>query len=151
MKKDPEKNLRRKSLLNRIADSMEITITIILLVGVVAYLLDVVLQYFMRTTLLDFEYALLLEQMLNLIIGIEFARMLCIHSTDAIVDVLLFAVARYIIVNHASILITVSGVVAIAILFGVRKYLIPDLSPGNDEEAAGEKEATLDNTTRISA
>lgn len=64
-----------------------------------------------------------LKMMFNLIIGIEFIKMLCRHDLDSVVEVLLFAVARYMIVEHLSIYQTLVGVIAIAILFVIRKFL----------------------------
>lgn len=59
----------------------------------------------------------------ELIIGVEFIKMLAKHTPSATVDVLLFAVARQIIVSHDNMLNVVFGVAAIGLLFAIRKYL----------------------------
>lgn len=64
-----------------------------------------------------------LEKALNLIIGIEFVKMLCNHRPGTIIEVLLFAIARQMIVEHLGILEIIVGVTSIAILFATRKYL----------------------------
>ncbi|WP_341876948.1 transporter associated domain-containing protein [Defluviitalea saccharophila] len=64
-----------------------------------------------------------LSHALQLIIGVEFIKMLAKHTPGSAVEVLLFAVARKLITNHGSMLDLLIGVLAIAILFGVRKYL----------------------------
>lgn len=64
-----------------------------------------------------------LKATFNIIIGIELLKMLCRHDLDSVVEVLLFAVARSIIVEHMPILETLLGILAIAILFLVRKFL----------------------------
>lgn len=61
--------------------------------------------------------------MFDLIIGIELLKMLCRHDLDSIVEVLLFSVAREMIIEHMPIYLELVGIMAIAILFLVRKYL----------------------------
>lgn len=64
-----------------------------------------------------------MSHVLALIIAIEFVKMLAKHTPGSAIDVLVFAIARKLIVNHGSMLDSLIGVVAIAILFAVRKYL----------------------------
>lgn len=59
----------------------------------------------------------------NLIIGVELIRMLYLHTPITVFEVLLFAIARQIIIDHSSPLNSLIGVIAIAILFAVRKFL----------------------------
>lgn len=59
----------------------------------------------------------------NLVIGIEFIKMLCKHTPATVIEVLLFAIARQLIVEHTSTLENLIGIISIAILFAVRKYL----------------------------
>ena len=54
-------------------------------------------------------------------IGVELVKMLAQHDASTIVEVLMFAIARMMIVNHGSTLEILFGVVAIAILFATRK------------------------------
>ena len=49
--------------------------------------------------------------------------MLCKHSPGTVVEVLLFAIARQLIVEHTSTYDNLIGIISIAILFAVRKYL----------------------------
>ena len=64
-----------------------------------------------------------LELALNIVVGIEFLKMLCRHNMDAVIEVLLFTLARHLIVNQHSMVEGLLCIVAIAILFVVRKYL----------------------------
>ena len=68
-----------------------------------------------------FEY--FLEKAMTLAVGVEFIKMLCKHTPGTIVEVLMFAIARHMIVSHASVWDTLVGVLCIAILFATRKYL----------------------------
>lgn len=65
-----------------------------------------------------------LEKVMMLAIGLEFVKMLCKHTPSTVIDVLLFAIARQMIVEHTSTLENLIGVVALAGLFATRKYLL---------------------------
>ena len=58
---------------------------------------------------------------MTLAIGIEFVKMLCTHTPGTIIEVLLFAISRQMIIEHLSVVETMFGVGAIAGLFAVRK------------------------------
>ncbi|MGN0985066.1 MAG: transporter [Candidatus Enterenecus sp.] len=64
-----------------------------------------------------------LELALNIVVGIEFLKMLCRHNMDAVIEVLLFTLARHLIVNQHSMVEGLLCIVSIAILFVVRKFL----------------------------
>ena len=59
----------------------------------------------------------------NLVIGIEFIKMLCKHTPETVIEVLLFAIARKLIVEHTSTIENFIGIISIGILFATRKYL----------------------------
>lgn len=69
------------------------------------------------------NYNDLLDTCFNLIIGVELIRMMYQHTPDTVFEVLLFAIARHIIIDHSSIWSSLGGVCAIAVLFATRKYL----------------------------
>ena len=59
----------------------------------------------------------------NLVICIEFVKMLCKHTPDTLVEVMMFAIARQMIVEHTSPQQNLLVVLAIAILFAIKKFL----------------------------
>ena len=65
-----------------------------------------------------------LSRSLGLVVGLEFIKMLCKHTAETVVEVLMFALARQMVVEHLSTTETLIGVLAIAILFFIRKYLL---------------------------
>lgn len=65
----------------------------------------------------------IIEETMTIAIGVELIKMLCKHTISTVIEVLLFAIARQIIIAHASIIDSFIGVVCIAILFGIRKFL----------------------------
>lgn len=91
----------------------------------------------------DVEIRGFLERALDIVIGVEFIKMLAKHSPGSSLEVLLYAIARHLVVGHDSALENLLSVGAIALIFIVRKYffvpafgahlpdghLAPDLSP----------------------
>ncbi|MDO5136597.1 MAG: hypothetical protein Q4D55_11130 [Eubacteriales bacterium] len=65
-----------------------------------------------------------IEIALNIVISIEFAKMLVCHSSINIIEVLLFALSRHIILAHGNALDTLLGIIGVAILFAIRKCLL---------------------------
>ena len=67
-----------------------------------------------------------LANALSLVVGVEFVKMLCRHSAQTVVEVLMFATARQMVVEHMAPTQTLIGVIAIAILFAIRKFLMTE-------------------------
>ena len=65
-----------------------------------------------------------LHAVLNIVVGLEFVRMLIDMTPANTLEVLIMATARQIIMNHESIALLI-GVVCIGILFAIRRFLIP--------------------------
>ena len=58
-----------------------------------------------------------------LVMGVEFVKLLALHTADAVVDVLLFTIVRQMIVSHTDAVETLLGVAAVAGIFAVKKFL----------------------------
>jgi len=115
--------------LNRIADIVELIIAFIIIIAVLCLLGHTIAGLFTRQFLSgQFDFHELLSGLFNIIIGLEFTRMLCKHTPETIVEVLMFATARQMIVEHSGPLDTLLGVIAIGVLFAMRKFLQPGFS-----------------------
>lgn len=88
----------------------------------------------------DMEIRTFLERSLDIVIGIEFIKMLAKHSPGSSLEVLLYAIARHLVVGHDSALENLLSVGAIALIFIVRKFFfvpafgahLPDGNPAPD-------------------
>ena len=106
-----------------------------------AWILELVIALFillvtvvqMVLTGIDSLYALSLAQFslndffvstMNIVVGLEFVKMLILHTPRAVTDVLLFAIARQLVVSHASSMDTLLGVAAVALIFIIKKFLL---------------------------
>jgi len=66
----------------------------------------------------------ILDDAIILAIGAELIKMLCKHTPETVIEVLAFALARQLIVGHAKPLENLITVIAIAILFAIRRFLL---------------------------
>ena len=60
---------------------------------------------------------------LDILMCLELITMLCRHDMDSIIEVMIFAVTKNLLVSHESSVNMLLGVIALAMLFGIRKYL----------------------------
>lgn len=70
-----------------------------------------------------FDLGDFLSGALLLVMGLEFVKMLALHSAGAVIDVLLFTIVRQMIISHSGALDTLLGVAAVAAIFAVKKFL----------------------------
>ena len=110
--------------IKRFAVILEFFISIMLAIGILFLCLRMA---FSLTSIPNLDvwpnYNDLLDTCFNLIIGVELIRMMYQHTPDTVFEVLLFAIARHIIIDNTSIWSSLVGVCAIAVLFATRKYL----------------------------
>ena len=66
----------------------------------------------------------ILGDAITLAIGAELIKMLCKHTPETVIEVLAFALARQLIVGHVAPLENLVTVIAIAVLFGIRRFLL---------------------------
>ena len=104
----------------------EILISIIIGIAIVAFGVRLVSTGINVVTSTSDVSALvtILDDAIVLAIGAELIKMLCKHTPETIIEVLAFALARHLIVTPTSALENIITVAAIAILFGVRKFLL---------------------------
>ncbi len=98
------------------------TLTILVLLflsGLEVYKMFTVTGYFNSASIY-------LQNILTIIIGLEFVRMLINLTPANLLEVLVVAIARQIIINHDNPLINISCVLCIGALFAIKKYLIPE-------------------------
>lgn len=84
----------------------------------------------------DEAFTTFLRSVFNVVIGIEFVKMLAKHSPSSAIEVLLFAIARQMVVEHTSPVENLVSILAILLIFVIRKYLfVPAFGahmPGED-------------------
>lgn len=64
-----------------------------------------------------------LSRAMSLAVGVELIKMLSKPSPGTVIEVLLFALTRQLIVDHPSMSDFLLGIIAVAVLFAIRRYL----------------------------
>ena len=119
----------RKKLQDKMFEAtylFELLISIIVAIAVILLAVRLVIDTVNLKTFNDGVNALvtILDDAIILAIGAELIKMLCKHTPETIIEVLAFALARQLIVGHASVLENLGTVLAIAILFAISRFLL---------------------------
>ena len=113
-------------LIYTISRYTEIALSAIMLVEIIVLIIPMIYN-FISITLLSIkasQFTEFLDNILTLIIGVEFVKMLAKHTAENLLEVLMFAIARQMIVEHLNMIDTLIGIISIAIIFFIRKYLL---------------------------
>ena len=104
----------------------EILISIVVGIAIIAFGVSLVASGINIVTSTSNVSALvtILDDAIILAIGAELIKMLCKHTPETVIEVLAFALARQLIVGHAAPWENLITVVAIAILFCIRRFLL---------------------------
>ena len=114
-------------LVDKISFSFEVIIAFILLIVVAIKVVELVFNLMgADISILTMEFEGVLSKMLVLIIGIEFIKMLCKHTPESVIDVLLFAIARQLVIYQDNTMDLFLGIVAIFGLFAARTFFVQE-------------------------
>jgi len=122
-------HVKLSSKIAKVIIALELLLALILAVGVIVGFVDI-LGYFKiiyNTPPID-SYPVMqifLGHILTLLIGLELAVMLIRHTPSSVIEVLLFAIARKLIIDSKSMVDILLGVMAIGVLFFINKYFEP--------------------------
>ncbi len=103
---------------------VEILIAIILMGAVLVSTLAMVVYGIDSMSTHTFQLNDVLERALTIVVGIEFIKMLILHTPQSVIEVLMYAVARQIIISHDSALENLYGVLAVLLIFLIEKYFL---------------------------
>ena len=103
----------------RLAMWFEVVFALVIFAGVVAHLAHIPGILLNK----EKEFIDFLQFLLEGLVGLELIMMLCRHDLDSIIEVMIFTVTKYLVVNHESAVGILIGVAAVAVLFAIRKFL----------------------------
>lgn len=117
--------MKHHNAILKAARALELTVAAVILAVIVAG--GVLLLWNTGKALLltpgSFSLGNFFSSALLLVMGLEFVKMLALHSAGAVIDVLLFTIVRQMIISHSGALDTLLGVAAVAAIFAVKKFL----------------------------
>ena len=108
---------------------LELILAVIVLVSILVAALPLIrdlycmAESFFRTGKSSVDLKVLLAAAIQLIIAVEFVKMLAKHSPASAVEVVLFVIAKRVILDESTSVEMLLGVLSLAILFAIRKYL----------------------------
>ncbi|MDY4736941.1 phosphate-starvation-inducible PsiE family protein [Terrisporobacter sp.] len=123
---------KQEKTLLKLSKVFELVLSIIILIIVFLGMMDLSRSVY-QSYIVDFatpvEYSELnsfLAEGLLLVIGVELVVMLCLHVPGTLIEVLLFAIARKLILlpKTSGMIDLFLGILAIGIIFAIRKYLL---------------------------
>lgn len=124
--------MKKVNIGDKLADvalKLEIILTILLAIGITIGLIDIIkyFYYIFEAGAVDSYdvFKQFLGHTLLIIVGVELMLMLIYHSTNAILELILFVIARKMLIYAETMLDLVLGTLAIAIIFLIIKYLSP--------------------------
>ncbi|MGM9531951.1 hypothetical protein [Intestinibacter sp.] len=130
----------------KIAHFSEILLSMVILLVIFLGIFDILREIY-AAYIVDFAHPVnydqlndFLAQILLLVIGVELVIMLCLHLPETLLEVLLYAIARKLLLvpKTAGVADLLLGVLAIAGIFFIKKYLMPKKGEAlnRDEEIA---------------
>ena len=127
MRKKVEGLKKTETLMHRILHIMEAVIAILTLIVIVGML---GFEIYKMVTVADYfsvEHGLnsYLHNILTIVVGLEFVRMLMDMTPANTLEVLIVAISRHVILSHDDPLSNVACVICIAGLFATRRFLNP--------------------------
>lgn len=109
---------------------LETLLAVLIVIGVVVSGKDIVmLIYTVLVTDAAASYQIfqsLLSHVLLIVVGLELALMLISHSAANVLEVMLYAIARKMLISSSNSFDILLGVIALALVFAVDKYLYSD-------------------------
>ena len=136
---------RLKVTVHIICEVLEMIAAALMLVGILFSTCSLIRNVdLFRELLLDTSsFRGYMDQIFMLVIGIEFLVMLCKQNSENVIEVLIFLVARHMIVGETTPYQDFVSVVSVALLCVVRRYLRINNEKRDEKKAAGILEEKL--------
>ena len=134
--------IKMHRILSTAADYIEITISVLIILLVIVFVLRLASE--MYTTVVDMfvhktaniSFDEIISLIFELIIGIELVKMLSNHNTKTTLKLLLFVLARQLLLNHLSASTSLLTIVSVAIIFVIKRLLIKPSAKSKSAKSA---------------
>lgn len=114
-----------KKNIQRLCESLEMAVALIVLIGIVMSIFSLLGDFEIFRLMLEdtAKFRPFLEDIFVIVIGIEFLQMLCRPNSDNIMEILIFLVARHMIVGETTPFEDFVSVISVGLLCVLRRYL----------------------------
>ncbi|CAM4246387.1 hypothetical protein [Streptococcus penaeicida] len=109
-----------------LSDYLEMILSFILMIAMAFFAFSLLrdMTGFMSSGIDDLKlFEIVLARAMALAVGIELIKMISNPGPKTVIEVLLFALTRQLIVDHPNMLDFLFGIIAVAVLFAIRRYL----------------------------
>ena len=130
---------KAESIMNKTVHALEFVIAAITVL-VMVWLIGIEVYKIVTSTDYIGSVDLYLQNILTIVVGLEFVRMLINLTPANTLEVLIVAISRQVIVNHDNAVSNIVAVACIAGLFAIRRYLIPKNEWKSELSEAPEKD-----------
>jgi hypothetical protein len=131
-----------KGSITKICELLELVVAVLVLIGILFSICSLVKDFAIFREILNHteSFRTYLDQIFVIVIGIEFLQMLCRPNSDNIMEVLIFLVARHMIVSETTPFEDFISVISIILLCVLRRYLHDTREKAKDKLASEEAE-----------
>lgn len=115
-----------QKIMLRACDALELLTAVIVGIGIVVAIIALIpgFVHFWENRLEAEAFLVFLEEVLNVVIGIEFMKMLCKPSPEHIIEGLIFLMARHMIVGTTTSGEDLLSILGISILFVLSRFMV---------------------------
>lgn len=116
---------RFKKHIQRSCEVLEMAVALIVLIGILMTIFSLLSDFEIFRSMLEdtAEFKPFLEDIFVIVIGIEFLQMLCRPNSDNVMEVLIFLVARHMIIGDTTSFEDFISVISVGLLCVLRRYL----------------------------
>ena len=128
------RQMKAQKRMYRAAGWIELFVSIAVLIALIVFSAGLIYKFYTVVILNNGDPEFLSEFLgsaFQIVIGVEFIKMLCKHTPATVVEVLMFAIARQMVVEHSTPLENLICILGITILFAIRRFLFTE-SDGED-------------------
>ncbi len=117
--------MKFEKYVHKICGILELFVALLVLVGILLSIGSLIKDFLVfRDLFMDLStFRYYLEDIFTIVIGIEFLQMLCRPNSDNIMEVLIFLVARHMIISETTPYEDFVSVISVILLCVLRRYL----------------------------
>lgn len=145
---------RIKSRLKKWATYLELILAVFIAIGILIGMTDLFRYLGLIFTTSAIEtydlFQRFLGHVLLLVVGVELIAMLIMHTPGSVIEVLLYAVARNMLIGSKEMTDFILGIVSIAAIFAIRKFLFTgSISEDTDSAAVFSAAASIEEVNEV--
>lgn len=109
-----------RTVIKKVAEALEILMAVLICIGLIYSIIDYIpgAAALLASSPDPEVFLIFLEDLFNIVIGIEFIKMLITPNADSVIEVLIFVVARHMIIGSKDAMDLLLSVISLLLLYG---------------------------------